>query len=81
MSRSMVLEYRYVLRAKIILQWSENKTLSESEASPSVSRPTIVKWRKRFLEKRIDSLKDAPRLGKATTIEPEVIAKVIKLAC
>jgi len=49
MSRSMVLEYRYVLRAKIILQWSENKTLSESEVLLKVSRPTIVKWRKRFL--------------------------------
>jgi len=46
-----------------------------------VSRLTIVKLRKRFLEKRIDSLKDAPRLGKATTIGPEVITKVIKLAC
>lgn len=81
MSRSMVLEYRYVLRAKIILQWSENKTLSESEVLLKVSRPTIVKWRKRFLEKRIDGLKDAPRPGKVTTIEPEVIAKVIELAC
>jgi len=80
MSRSMVLEYRYVLRAKIILQWSENKTLSESEALLSTSRPTIVKWRKRFLAKRIDGLKDAPRLGKKKTIGAEVISKVIKLA-
>lgn len=81
MSRSMVLQYRYVLRAKIILQWSEEKTLSESELLLSTSRPTIVKWRKRFSEKRIDGLMDAPRPGKTSVIAPEVSAKVIELAC
>jgi len=81
MSRSMTLEYRYVLRAKIILQWSENKTMDATEASLSVSRPTIAKWRKRFLEKRIEGLKDAQRPGKPLTIAPEVRAKVIELAC
>lgn len=81
MSRSMVLQYRYVLRAKIILRWSEEKTLSESELLLSTSRPTIVKWRKRFSEKRIDGLMDAPRPGKISVIAPEVSAKVIELAC
>ena len=81
MSRSMVLQYRYVLRAKIILQWFEEKTLSESELLLSTSRPTIVKWRKRFSEKRIDGLMDAPRPGKTSVIAPEVSAKVIELAC
>ncbi len=81
MSRSMVLQYRYVLRAKIILQWSEEKTLSESELLLSTSRPTIVKWRKRFSEKRIDGLMDAPRPGKTSAIAPEVSAKIIELAC
>jgi len=81
MSRSMILQYRYVLRAKIILQWFEGKTLSESESLLSASRPTIVKWRKRFLEKRIDGLRDAPRPGKQSTIAPEVSVKVIELAC
>lgn len=79
MSRSMSLEYRYVLRAKIILQWSEDKTLKESESLLLTSKPTIVKWRKRFWEKRIDGLKDAPRPGKQSTITPELIAEVVEL--
>ena len=81
LSRSQALEYRYVIRAKIILEWSEGKTLDQCEKSLSVSRPTIVKWRKRFAARRLDGLKDAPRAGKPLTISPETRAKVIELAC
>jgi transposase len=81
MSRSMTLQQRYVLRAKIILHWSDGRTLDESESLLSISRPTIVKWRKRFLAKRLAGLKDAPRPGKQATITAEIRVKVIKLAC
>ena len=81
MSRSQALEHRYVMRAKIVLEWSEGKTLDESEASLSVSRPTIVKWRKKFAAHRLDGLKDAPRSGKPLTISAKTRAKVIELAC
>lgn len=80
-SRSQVLEHRYVVRAKIILEWSEGKTLDETESSLSVSRPTIVKWRKRFAQLRLDGLKDEPRVGKPLIISSESRAKVIELAC
>jgi len=81
LSRSQALQYRYVIRAKIILEWSEGKTLDESESSLSVSRPTIVKWRKRFAARRLDGLKDEPRTGKPLIISPETRVRVIELAC
>ena len=81
LSRSLSLDYRYVIRARIILEWYEGKTLDESEASLSISRPTIVKWRKKFAAHRLDGLKDAPRSGKPLTISAETRAKVIELAC
>lgn len=80
-SRSMKVEYRYVLRAKIILQCAMNKKMREIEQSLSVSGPTIIKWKKRFLEKRIKGLKDSSRPGKPIKISPEVRIKVIELAC
>lgn len=80
-SRSQALEHRYVVRAKIILEWSEGKTLDDSESSLSVSRPTIVKWRKKFAVQRLDGLRDEPRVGKPLIISPESRVKVIELAC
>ncbi len=81
MSRSMTLEYRYVLRAKIILLWFENKSINESESLLLTSKPTIIKWRKRFIKKRIEGLKDLPRPGKKPVISPEQRAKIFELAC
>lgn len=81
LSRSQALEYRYVVRAKIILEWSEGKTLDESQLSLSVSRPTIVKWRTRFAAQRLDGLRDHPRAGKPLLISSETRTKVIELAC
>ena len=81
LSRSQAVEYRYVIRAKIILEWSEGKTLDESESSLSASRPTIVKWRKKFRTHRLKGLKDEPRAGKPLIISPETRARVFELAC
>jgi len=55
--------------------------MKEIEDLLSVSRPTIIKWKKRFIKDRIKGLKDAPRPGKKLRISPETRVKLIELAC
>lgn len=81
MSRSEKLEYRYVLRSKIILSSLECKTVEEIIHETKSSRRTIIKWRNRFREKGIDGLKDLPRPGKNPIYSPEKKVEVIQKAC
>lgn len=79
-SRSLTLGNRHVTRARIILDWADNKTIKETSRSRSLSPKGVIKWRRRFLAKRIEGLKDAPRPGQKIKIKPETRIKVIELA-
>lgn len=58
-------EHRLVLRAQIILRCAEPKpNIEEIAAALRVSTPTVIKWRKRFEEKGLDGIYDAPRSGR-----------------
>lgn len=81
MSRSQKAQSRYVLRAKIILLSNQGRTLDSIMESLGCSRSTVAKWRKKFLNFRLEGLKDAPRPGKEKVYSPEKKAEVIKLAC
>jgi len=81
MSRSEKLDYRYVLRSKIILSSLEYKTVEEIKNETKSSRRTIIKWRNRFREKGIDGLKDLPRPGKKPIYSPTKKVEVIEKAC
>jgi transposase len=63
-SRSHKMDFRYVLRSKIILMSAERKTYKGIMSELKITKPVISKWKSRFAEKRIDGLKDAPRSGK-----------------
>lgn len=67
-ARSGKAERRLVERSKIILQWYEGKSFAETRALLGVSDVAINKWRKRFVEKSMGGLKDAPRTGKPSTL-------------
>ena len=81
MSRSEKLEYRYVLRSKIILRSLECKTVKDIVYETKSSRRTVIKWRNRFRENGIDGLKDLPRPGKKPIYSPEKKVEVIEKAC
>ena len=49
-----------VKRAHIVLLANEMKSTDEIMETLSVSRSTVIKWRRNFLEKRLDGLADAP---------------------
>ena len=42
-----------------------------------VSRPTVGKWRSRFVERRLDGLLDEPRPGAPRTVDDEKVEQVV----
>ena len=80
-SRSQKLDYRYVLRSKIILGSLEGKTVEDIVYETKSSRRTVIKWRNRFREKGIDGLKDLPRPGKKPIYSATKKVEVIQKAC
>ncbi|MCK5148012.1 IS630 family transposase [bacterium] len=80
-SRSQCLDYRFVLRAKIILLCVENKTYDEIGSTLNIGRAAIAKWKKRFLSKGLDGLNDLPRSGKPKTYTEADRVRVVQKAC
>lgn len=61
--RSGTMEKRMAERARIILAAAEGKTPNEAAEAAGVSYLTAYKWRRRFCDKGIAGLRDAPRPG------------------
>ncbi|MBA3283488.1 MAG: IS630 family transposase [Nitrosopumilus sp.] len=78
--RSTKVEKRIAERAKIILSWYNGSSFVETKKELGVSEVIINKWRKRFLQDRMNGLKDAPRSGKPAIYSAAQKARVIKLA-
>ena len=74
-------EQRTVLRAQIILLVAEGHSNKEVMEILDVSKPVVVKWRKRFAQDRLEGLNDAHRSGKPRVYGPEVRIKVAAEAC
>ena len=65
------------LRARIVLacaQGGQNKVIA---AQLGLGRQTVGKWRQRFIERRLDGLRDEPRSGTPRTIEDARIEALI----
>ena len=73
---------RLALRARIVLACSEGRSNTQVAASLNITLPTVGKWRKRFVEDRLEGLADEPRPGAPRTLEDarieEVITKTLK---
>ncbi len=67
------------LRARIVLACAAGKTNSEVAATFRVSRPTVGKWRARFLTRRLDGLLDEPRPGAPRRITDADVERVLTL--
>jgi len=66
-----------VTRARIVLLADEFKSTDEIMKTLSVSRTTVVKWRRSFQNNRLNGLKDAQRTGRKPVYDQEVVAKII----
>jgi transposase len=65
------------LRARIVLACAEGGQNKVVAARLGLDRQTVGKWRRRFLEHRLDGLRDEPRSGTPRTIEDARIEAVI----
>src|SRR6059036_2828452 len=65
------------LRARIVLACAEGGQNKVIAARLGVDRQTVGKWRRRFLEHRLDGFRDEPRSGTPRTIEDARIEAVI----
>jgi transposase len=65
------------LRARIVLGCAEGHQNKEVAARLQVDKATVGKWRRRFVEQRLDGLQDEPRSGAPRTIDDARIEAVI----
>jgi len=65
------------LRARIVLQAADGESNTKIARRERVTRPTVGKWRHRFLEKRLDGLLDEPRPGVPRQITDADVERVI----
>lgn len=73
-------ERRMMERARVILCWHEGKSFARTEAETGMTQMTINKWRKRYRERGLEGLMDAPRSGKPPKYSAAEKARVIQLA-
>ena len=65
------------LRSRIVLGCAEGRTNREVASWLRTSEQTVSKWRRRFLEQRLDGLLDAPRPGAPRSIDDARVDAVI----
>jgi transposase len=65
------------LRCRIVLACADGLSNAEVAGQLGISRPTVGKWRSRFVDKRLDGLVDEPRPGRPPSITVEQIEQVV----
>ena len=65
------------LRARIVLACAQGLENRQVAAQEKVDQDTVGKWRRRFLEHRLEGLRDARRIGAPRTIDDARIEAVI----
>src|SRR5688572_9176456 len=64
-------------RARIILAAADGLGNAEIASSLSVGNSTVVKWRTRFVRRRMDGIFDDPRVGAPRTISDAKVEEVV----
>ncbi|MDR3415859.1 MAG: helix-turn-helix domain-containing protein, partial [Nevskia sp.] len=65
------------LRAKIVLACAQGEMNRDVARRLGVSKPTVGKWRSRFVTGRLDGLLDEPRPGAPRQIGDDQVERVI----
>ena len=67
------------LRARIVLACAEGASNSEVAERLGITGATVCKWRKRFIERRVNGLLDEPRPGIPRKIADKDVERVVTL--
>jgi len=78
-SRSRTIAAGISQRARLILDIAEGSPYSVLTQKFELSTTSITRWRKRFEEKRVAGLYDAPRSGRGDRITPKLEARILAL--
>lgn len=65
------------LRARIVLHCATGLENRQVAAELRIDKATVGKWRRRFVERRMEGLQDEPRIGTPRTIEDARIEAVV----
>ena len=65
------------LRCRIVLACAEGASNAAVAARLGISKPTVTKWRSRFVARRLEGLADEPRPGAARTITDDQVEQVL----
>src|SRR3989440_2333320 len=67
------------LRARVILACAQGKTNTAVAQQMHLAKPTVGKWRQRFVARRLDGLLDEPRPGAPRQVSDAQIERVVRL--
>ena len=65
------------LRCRIVLECSKGHTNRDVASRLGVSEPTVSKWRRRFVDRRLEGLHDEPRPGVPRSITDDHVEALI----
>ena len=65
-------------RCRVVLRCADGLQSKQVAAELGVSEGMVGKWRRRFLQDRIDGLLDEPRTGRPRSIDDDAVAAVIE---
>jgi transposase len=65
------------LRCRIVLACAEGASNAAVATWLGISKPTVTKWRSRFVARRLEGLADEPRPGAARTITDDQVEQVL----
>jgi transposase len=74
-------EQRIAVRARVVLAAAQGMTLPEISSRVGLSVNSCLKWRKRFVQSRLDGLIDREGRGRPREISQEQRLEVMALAC
>ncbi|TLS41991.1 hypothetical protein FE633_33500 [Streptomyces montanus] len=65
------------VRSRIILPCAQGGTVTAVATELRVSRDMVSKWRRRFLQHRLEGLVDEPRRGRPRTVSDDQVEQVV----
>jgi putative transposase len=79
--RSSSAAQRDVLRARIVLLAADGRRNEEIQVMLKISKPVVVKWRRRFVADRLTGLVDQPGRGRKRKYDVAVRHRIAAAAC